>query len=117
MIRARIKALVRELRNRASDQATVQAVTLRQCADRLSQILDEEEGGWTEGEPPTPERMEMFYVRAIEVYRWLPYKPDGARQMRRSGRWQKHQGYGFENHDWPDGAQWRRVPPPPGARP
>lgn len=46
MIRDRIAVLVRELRNRASDQATVQAVTLRQCADRLSQILDEEEGGW-----------------------------------------------------------------------
>lgn len=46
MIRDRIAVLVRELRNRASDQATVQAVTLRQCADRLTQILAEEEGGW-----------------------------------------------------------------------
>lgn len=24
-----------------------------------------------------------------EDYRWLPYKPDGVRQMKKPGRWQK----------------------------
>lgn len=126
-MKAQLKTLIAELRDealRAHDglQTTghadnwreVEAVYKEQfrIADRLAAILAEEAGGWTEGEPPPPDRLAMYYVRMIEVFRWLPYRPDGARQMRRSGRWQKHQGYGFENHEWPDGVQWRPVPPP-----
>jgi hypothetical protein len=37
------------------------------------------------------------------TYRWLAYKPDGARQMRAKGRWQRATEYGWENCSKPDG--------------
>lgn len=49
-------------------------------------------------------------VRSVTVYRWLPYKPDGARQMKKKGRWQAHDGYGFTNEELPENAEWRPLP-------
>jgi len=67
------------------------------------------ESKWQSGDPPQPEKTEWFSVRVIELWRWLPYKPDGARQMKAKGRWQKHNEHGFENADWPEGAEWIRI--------
>lgn len=46
-------------------------------------------------------------VREVTTYRWKPYKPDGARQMRATGRWQRTVGeYGkWENCSQPAG-EW-----------
>lgn len=99
MIRDRIAVLVRELRNRASDQATVQAVTLRQCADRLTQILAEEEGGW---------------------------RPIETAPIDRPILWCEHAGSPVSVIDIDDygecyltpGSLWHEIPEPtPGARP
>lgn len=99
MIRDRIEALVRELRNRASDQATVQAVTLRQCADRLTLLLAEEEGGW---------------------------RPIETAPIDRPILWCEHAGSPVSVIDIDDygecyltpGSLWHEIPEPtPGARP
>ena len=34
------------------------------------------------------------------LVRYLPYKPDGKRQMAKNGRWQEWNGYGWSNIDW-----------------
>lgn len=40
------------------------------------------------------------------LVRYLPYKPQGAKQMGKAGRWQEWNGYGWSNIDWePTG--WR----------
>lgn len=36
-------------------------------------------------------------VISFRTVRYLPYKPDGKRQMQSEGRWQEHNGYGWEN--------------------
>lgn len=49
----------------------------------------------------TPEIKEG-YVNEYYHVRWVPYKKDGARQMRKKGRWQRSNGYGgYENCDTP----------------
>ena len=48
-------------------------------------------------------------VRTVTTYRWKPYKPDGQRQMKAQGRWQRAAGSGdyakWENCSAPDG-EW-----------
>lgn len=44
------------------------------------------------------------------IVRYLPYKPDGARQMRKPGRWQEFNGYGWNNCD--DPAEWMPMEQP-----
>jgi hypothetical protein len=42
---------------------------------------------------------------AVDIYpvRWKPYKPEGQRQMKRKGRWQRMSEYGgWENCDTPN---------------
>lgn len=34
------------------------------------------------------------------LVRYLPYKKDGKRQMKKPGRWQEWNGYGWSNIDW-----------------
>lgn len=41
--------------------------------------------------------------------RYLPYKPDGKRQMKTEGRWQEHNGYGWENCKEPP-TGWMPMP-------
>ena len=46
-------------------------------------------------------------VRSVTTYRWLPYKPDGARQTKKAGRWQVCGEYGgWTNADLPEGAEF-----------
>ena len=45
-------------------------------------------------------------VRSVTTYRWQPYKPEGARQMKAKGRWQVATEYGWENATLPNG-EWR----------
>lgn len=50
-------------------------------------------------------------VRTTTTYRWKPYKPDGQRQMKARGRWQRAQEPdGWENCSAPAG-EW--IPNPP----
>lgn len=42
-------------------------------------------------------------VRTVTSYRWLAYKPDGARQMKAAGRWQRATEHGWENATLPTG--------------
>jgi hypothetical protein len=44
------------------------------------------------------------------LVRYLPYKPDGQRQMKAEGRWQEWNGYGWSNIDWVP-TQWMPAPP------
>ena len=80
------------------------------CGER-GQSSAEQAAALAEWSTNAPPRKPGTYisVRAIETYRWLPYKPDGARQMLRKGRWQKFDGYGFTNAEPPEGAEWRHL--------
>jgi hypothetical protein len=40
-----------------------------------------------------------------ELYRYLPYKKDGARQMRAPGRWQRKTEFGWQNSAAPEAWQ------------
>ena len=48
-----------------------------------------------------------------ELYRYLPYKPDGRRQMRADGRWQRWNGTRYENCEAPSHFQPLFAPPQP----
>ena len=56
-------------------------------------------------------------VRTITTYRWKTYKPDGQRQMKAQGRWQRATGSGdavkWENCSTPDGEWTLNVPVAP----
>lgn len=41
-------------------------------------------------------------IVGAELYRYLPYKPEGVRQMKRHGRWQRWNGYGWDNSEPPE---------------
>lgn len=45
-------------------------------------------------------------VRTTQTYRWLPYKPDGRKQMKADGRWQEATEYGWKNCSAPAG-EWK----------
>lgn len=62
---------------------------------------------------------DLIQVRIVEVYRWLPYKADGRRQTGKTGRWQKYDGYGWQNANLPEGAEFAPLPPraPPLSNP
>ncbi len=50
------------------------------------------------------------------LVRYLPYKPDGKRQMKADGRWQEWNGHGWSNIDWdPDVWQPAKAKPAVGA--
>lgn len=44
-------------------------------------------------------------VVGAELYRYKLYKPDGTRQMRALGRWQRWNGYGWSNSEAPEAWQ------------
>lgn len=56
--------------------------------------------------PPDGHLVQHVNVRSVSTYRYLPYKPDGRRQMKADGRWQIHTGYGWTNAPLPEGAEW-----------
>lgn len=72
--------------------------------------MDDETPAWR----PMSEAPEVpgtyINVRSVTSYRWLAYKPDGARQMRAKGRWQRATEWGWQNCDKPDG-EWIPIPP------
>lgn len=80
---------------------------LSQAQDRIRELEGE---GWSSETPPELPG-NYIDVRSTEIttYRWWPYKPDGARQMGKKGRWQRARGEygGWENAVPPKGAQWR----------
>lgn len=47
-------------------------------------------------------------ILGAEMYRFVKYKPKGQRQMKREGRWQKYNGYGWENAEAPE--YWTALP-------
>ena len=51
-------------------------------------------------------------ITAARTVRYLPYKPDGRRQMQTDGRWQEWNGYGWRNCEG-DPGKW--LPPPPSV--
>lgn len=48
-------------------------------------------------------------IRGAEFYRYQPYKPEGRRQMRVAGRWQRKTEYGWENSAAPE--SWQPISP------
>lgn len=53
-----------------------------------------------------PKATTYINVRSVTTYRWKPYKPDGQRQMRAQGRWQRaKEPDGWENCAAPVG-EW-----------
>lgn len=53
-------------------------------------------------------------LAGYRTIRYLPYKPDGQRQMNKPGRWQEHNGHGWENcQDEPDMFQLLPQPTAP----
>ncbi len=61
------------------------------------------------GSTPKMGETPMVDVRTTVTYRWLPYKPDGARQTGRTGRWQRAVGEygGWENAPLPECGDWK----------
>jgi hypothetical protein len=48
-------------------------------------------------------------IIGAEFYRWLPYKRGAPKALRAlGGRWQRHNGYGWENCEAP--GLWKPVP-------
>ncbi|MEY5098678.1 MAG: hypothetical protein RJA36_1397, partial [Pseudomonadota bacterium] len=61
---------------------------------------------WRQGSPPEDPDL-LIEVQTTEIYRFRHYKPDGARQMGKPGRWQKLNPYGgFDNAELVAGP-WR----------
>jgi hypothetical protein len=75
--------------------------------------------GWRDisSAPKGGDRPVYINVRSISTYRWLPYKPDGRRQMGKVGRWQVAAGEygGWDNADLPQGGEW--IPHPQFPQP
>ena len=41
-------------------------------------------------------------ICGAELYRWLKYKPGAPKGLRGKGRWQRWNGYGWENAEPPE---------------
>ncbi len=55
--------------------------------------------------PKMPDQ--WIQVQEVNLYHFLPYKTNSTEYKRgKKGRWQRHNGYGFENSEPPVG-QWR----------
>jgi putative phage-type endonuclease len=62
---------------------------------------------WQSAETLPKEPTQWIAVQEVVLYRWAPYKPTSAEARRGvKGRWQRHNGYGFENSEPPHG-MWR----------
>jgi len=86
---------------RMDDQRAAIAAALR--------AAHEARPAWREDAPPE----DGTYILGAVTYRYKAYKPDGQRQMRAKGRWQKAVGmYGkWENCERPE--RWLSVSPSP----
>lgn len=91
--------------NAAKDTvATAKAAAQADYESRIRSALASPVEGWRPGPPPAD--CGYVDVREVTTYRYLPYKPDGRRQMRAPGRWQRATEHGFENCAPPTG-EWR----------
>jgi hypothetical protein len=70
------------------------------------QRAEESEPAWRpiQDAPATPGT--YINVRSVTTYRWLAYKPDRVRQMRKAGRWQIATEHGWENAELPERAEF-----------
>ena len=51
-------------------------------------------------------------IAGADLYRWVKYKPGSTKgQLKRGGRWQRFNGYGWENAGPP--THWMPLPEPP----
>lgn len=114
MIRARIEALVRELEDWPTTGSSYdhgRADAASTIADRLTQLLAEEEGGWRS--------MDSAPRDGTFVLLWVPAdeRSDGYCEV---GSWVRSAGYwDIGTAQQPDSmfSHWHPEPPPPGARP
>ena len=59
-----------------------------------------EKSGW---QPIADAPKDGRTIIGAELYRWKKYKPDGQRQMKAAGRWQRYNGHGgWENSEAPE---------------
>lgn len=82
-------------------------------------VAETPSGGWLDiaiqGPPDAPGN--YVNVRSVLTYRYLAYKPDGARQMKKLGRWQRATEHGWENADLPAHGEWApNYPVPPSCQ-
>lgn len=88
-------------------------VLCERCAETHEVIVREKSGDeasqWRPIETGSDEPEYRYIdVRHVTGYRWVPYKPDGRRQMKKPGRWQRATEYGWENDELPEG-EWRPI--------
>ena len=62
---------------------------------------------WETSEPLPEVPMQWVEVQEVNLYRFLPYKENSTEFKRgKKGRWQRHNGYGFDNAE-PQAGPWR----------
>lgn len=65
-------------------------------------------GGWRPMSEAARVRRGYIEARVACIYRWQPYKPQAARQMKKAGRWQCIGEFGgWENATLPADGEWR----------
>jgi hypothetical protein len=106
------ETLIERLRDEGYGRTGIVAMALRNNAANYIEWLRarirelEAAQQWRPGvEAPTDGR----HIIGPTTFRYLKYKPDGQRQMKRDGRWQRASEYGWENcHSPPE--WWQHVP-------
>ena len=81
-----------------------------EAADEIIRLRAEVAARWLPIESAPKDGTEIL---GGELYRYLPYKPDGRRQMRADGRWQRWNGTRYENCEAPSHFQPLFAPPQP----
>jgi hypothetical protein len=70
--------------------------------------------GWSplEGHEREAVAARIINVRTVTIatYRYLRYRPSGAQQMKKPGRWQVATEHGWANCEPPAGAEWQPCP-------
>lgn len=106
-MRSQIESLIAEWQNRASEQQTVQAITLRACADRLTAILAADAGGWRPiAEAPTDGTPIIGWNGRVMLVAWGGQRPP---------KWRE--GSAFGPAAWIKPTHWRPLPEPPPQEP
>lgn len=76
---------------------------LRGDIRRVKDAIAATEGGEVGYRPISEAPKDGTAIAATELYRWLAYKPGAPKSLlRRGGRWQRHNGYGWENAEPPE---------------